>query len=403
MRLTRIGWASAVGAAAMGLIGRVFGLREWFVGSSATVVVIGLCAAWMAAHPLAIELVRSVTPRRVPAGGWCRVKLDLRTASMLGSGSIELTDRVGADQRARLRVPPVTRNHPTAVQYRLPLPRRGVVSIGPISITSEDPFGIWRRHRTPDSLVEVIVLPRVERLTLMAPTSGEEPDVGRQQRSLTTATDEISTLRDYQPGDDVRRVHWPTTARLGHPVVRQYDEPWQRRLTVVIDVNVDHHDAASFERAMSVAASVLESSTSSGQLARMVTTRGTDSGFVATSTEVVSLLDQLAAMAPSAGGSLDGVLRSLTASQAGGSLVTICGKLSDQGATILAAVATQFSRHVIVECHHGSLARGVTSTRTGAHIIFNDHGDLAPLWSDALLLGGRTGVRPVAHTVGRTP
>jgi len=383
----------------MGLVGRVFGLREWFVGSSALVIVIVLCAAYQALHPLNMDLVRSVAPRRVVAGGWCRVKLDLRATSVLGSGSVELTDTVGDDQRARLRIPPITTTNPVAVQYRLPLPRRGIVSIGPISISGEDPFGLWRRDRIVNSLVEVIVLPRIERLTAMAPTAGEEPDVGRQQRSLSTATDEISTLRDYQPGDDVRRVHWPSTARLGHPVVRQYDEPWQRRLTVVIDTNTDHHDPASFERAMSVAASVLESSTESGQLARLVTTRGTDSGFVATPSDVVALIDQLAAMAPSPGGALDIVLRSLTASQAGGSLVSVCGNLSARTTSILEAAAHQYSRHVIVECAHPSLPRSVAPTARGAHIVFSDHGEFAPLWSDALLFSTRarsSSVRPGA-------
>ena len=76
--------------------------------------------------------------------------------------------------------------------------------------------------------------------------------------SSSTVDEEFASLREYVSGDDFRRIHWPSTARLGTPVVRQFDVPWQRRTTVLVDLRAAAHDDRSFERAVTAAASVVE-------------------------------------------------------------------------------------------------------------------------------------------------
>ena len=68
--------------------------------------------------------------------------------------------------------------------------------------------------------------------------------------------DEFLTLREYEVGDDLRRVHWRSTARTGELMIRQDEARWRSRAAVVLDVRPGAHDAASFEVAVEAAASV---------------------------------------------------------------------------------------------------------------------------------------------------
>ena len=69
--------------------------------------------------------------------------------------------------------------------------------------------------------------------------------------------DEFVTLREYELGDDLRRVHWRSTARTGELMIRQDEARWRSRAAVVLDVQPGAHDAASFEVAVEAAASVV--------------------------------------------------------------------------------------------------------------------------------------------------
>ena len=69
--------------------------------------------------------------------------------------------------------------------------------------------------------------------------------------------DEFLTLREYELGDDLRRVHWRSTARTGELMIRQDEARWRSRAAVVLDVHPDGHDDESFEVAVEAAASVV--------------------------------------------------------------------------------------------------------------------------------------------------
>ncbi len=80
-------------------------------------------------------------------------------------------------------------------------------------------------------------------------------------------------------GDDLRRVHWPSTARRDELTVRQDERHQQGRTTVLLDVRRAVHTDVSFERAVSAAASLLVAATVRGDEVRLVATDGTDSGY----------------------------------------------------------------------------------------------------------------------------
>jgi uncharacterized protein (DUF58 family) len=385
MQLTRNGsWALGVAVISL-FVGRLLGLTEFFVLAAVCVSATAIAAIsvrWIEIH---LEIGREVRPRRVPAGGDCHVELRIRNRGSRATPVLTLEDPVGDGQRSRLRLAPLPTGEARTSGYRLPANRRGVLTIGPMSAVATDPLGLWRKVLTTKSTIDVIVLPRIHDLAPLPPAPGDEPDPGvHHLRTLATANEEFAALRDYRPGDDVRKVHWPSTARAGTPIVRHYDEPWQRRTTVVVDLRVGHHTTDSFERAVSAAASVVQLCADRHELVRLVTTSGHDTGFIGTDHEVSAAIDLLAAAMPSALGSLTGTMRALIQRRSGGALVTCTGPLGDNERSVLTSMGSLFGIHVAV-CTAGRVGTmaGVDGPTTQV-VAFVDDDDLERPWRDAV-------------------
>jgi uncharacterized protein (DUF58 family) len=226
-----------------------------------------------------------------------------------------------------------------------------VAHIGPLVVESTDPFGLVRITVAHTAVVDVIVLPRIHPLAGLPLVPGENPEAGEHRRRiLVNANDEFAALREYMPGDDVRRVHWPSTARLGTPLVRHHEHPWQRRTAVLLDDRRSRHDPESFERAVSAAASVLVAGHGRGELVRLVTTSGRDSGYTDDDAVVDHLLNELAAIDPSATGNLAGAVSRLTAYRVGGRLVSCVGDLPDAERASLSEASVASHQQVVVAC-----------------------------------------------------
>ena len=99
-------------------------------------------------------------------------------------------------------------------------------------------------------------------------------------------------------GDDLRRVHWPSSARHDELLVRQDELPWQGRTTVLLDVRKAAHSGDSLEVAVSAAASIVAATARRNDLVRLVTTDGTDSGFAPGSDHVEAIMEHLAVVPP---------------------------------------------------------------------------------------------------------
>jgi uncharacterized protein (DUF58 family) len=385
MRLTGVGWATLVGAAAMAAAGRILGLTEWYIAAGAIGVVTVLAATWLATRPSGLTVERAVTPRRVGAGDACQVELEISQRSVRASAVTAVDDAVDGNRRMRLLVPPVRAGHPVQTRYRMPTRERGLLRFGPIVMRTSDPFGVWERRVTTESHAEVVVLPRVVALRPIPPAPGEEPEVGRRDlQALQATTDEVSALREFRPGDDVRRVHWPTTARVGTPVVRQYDQPWQRRVTVQLDTDASRTGGAAFERAVTVAASVVASSAADGQLVRLVTPDGTDTDFVAAGTGVDAAMDLLAMVQPSTSGHAPMPLRALAEQFAGGTLVSVWAAIGTALEADLELFEARFAGAIRAVC--GSRPGPPTAPRRASRALLVHDGrhDLVTEWSAAV-------------------
>lgn len=285
------GWALAVGSAVAGAGGRALGLRELYVVAASGLALALGAVAWVWLRRFSVGARRLLLPTRLAVGDVCRVELDLTNDSRLHSPALGLADGPGGQYLLAPLAPAET----ARATYGIEATRRGVRPVGPLRLRLEDPFGLASRTVNALDPGSLIVHPRVDSV----PPPPEPPAstaLGGPRRPTISplAGEDFHALRPYEPGDDLRLVHWPTSARRDELVVRQDELPRIHQTTVAVDLRASVHDRNSLELAVSAAASVAVASARDDGLVRLVTTGGADSGSSGGEVHVESMLDLLA-------------------------------------------------------------------------------------------------------------
>ena len=299
---TRAGWIVVAGAVAAGAAGRALGAVELYVLAAIALVLVIAAVAWVRRPSPALDVRRHVRPVRPSRGAPARVELELVNRGRQRTPVLTLHDAVEGTVGARLVIAPLAPGAPQQLGYRLPTGRRGRLRIGPLTAVVVDPFGLARRRVVGIGDELVTILPTVEPLG-RAPAGGgqQEPLVGQSTRSIATSgIEDLATLRPYVVGDDLRRVHWPSSAHADDLLVRRDEERWQGHLTVLIDVDEGAMGPDAFEQAVSAAATLVHATSEAGDRVRLATTEGFDSAMVDARRAEGDLLEQLAYLAQSA-------------------------------------------------------------------------------------------------------
>jgi uncharacterized protein (DUF58 family) len=254
--------------------------------------------------------------------------------------------------RPRFVLPGLEPGERRAISYPVRSDVRGRYPIGPLTLTMTDPFGMGEHRRAFSVRDELVVTPTVVPLPAIN-LSGDWNGTGdTRPRAFSAAGEDDVTTREYRHGDDLRRVHWRSTARRGDLMVRREEQPWQSRATLVLDRRRSAHrgdgTTSTFEWAVSAIASLAVHLAGRGYSIRMVDGSPADrttgipwadghSGLPATDA-AGAVLDVLATVAP--GGSID-LSRAVGAAahgMAGGLLVAALGRLRRGDSTLLAGV-----------------------------------------------------------------
>jgi uncharacterized protein (DUF58 family) len=184
----------------------------------------------------------------------------------------------------------------------------------------------------------------VHRLASLPSTGGADPHAGLEHhRTLSRGGEDFYALRPYVIGDELRRVHWPSTARHDELLVRQDELPWQGRMTVIVDNTMGHLHEAGLDLAASVAASVLTAAHQRGNLVRLVFADGTDSGFMAGNAQLEALLELLAVVALDPEATLRGAIDRAATNVRRGAAVLISAELDTNGHVLLQRLQRTFS------------------------------------------------------------
>jgi uncharacterized protein (DUF58 family) len=284
---------------------------------------------------------RRLTPHRAPAGQEARVHLRVDNISRVPTGLLMLEDKVPyvLGPRPRFVLDRVEPHGYREVSYRVRSDLRGRYPLGPLQLRLTDPFGMCELTRSFSAADTLTVVPLVQPLVPVK-LAGEWSGYGdSRSRAVALAGDDDAVPREYRYGDDLRRVHWKSTAKYGELMVRREEQPQKARATVLLDTREIGHrgagPASSFEWAVSCAASVGHHLLERGYQTRLLTDTGVQvppavgAAHGSVSESIGLLLDELAVVRHSAGGGLnraEDVLR-----QGGeGLLVAIVGALDEE-------------------------------------------------------------------------
>lgn len=216
----------------------------------------------VAAARLRLSARRTVVPQRVQLGSPLVGRITLALESRLPVGIVMLEDEVPPElgERPRFTIDRAGVTWQRELDYPLIGRVRGRWHCGPLTVRTEDAFGLVRREQLFRATTEVLVTPQIVPLTSL-PTSGGTGSSGESQpqRIGLVGADDV-LIREYRHGDDVRRVHWRSTARRGDLMVRREEQAWDPAARIIVDSRAGAHAGAgvhsSLEWAVSAAASI---------------------------------------------------------------------------------------------------------------------------------------------------
>jgi len=230
--------------------------------------------------------------------------------------------------------------------YRLPTSRRGVFPIGPIEVTRSDPFGFAKATQRYTGEDEIWVYPRL--LPLHPLPSGVTRDLeGPSSDMAEEGTITFHRLREYVVGDDLRMVHWKSTAKMGRLVIRHNIDTSQPFTVVLLDTRPSVYSAETFEHAVDTAASVVQCTAASKSPVQLRTSSGERIGGSG-GTDPPLILDYLTALEPDAGGSLRHELLALGHERGGTAMVVVTGMLDVADLPAVSSLRRRFQRCIVL-------------------------------------------------------
>jgi uncharacterized protein (DUF58 family) len=256
-----LSWVSPLGWSILGLgvacwaVAAVADWDEWaMIGAGAMALVV--CCALLAVGRTRVRIDTEVDPLRVTVGEPATGRISVTNESRRGMLPLLVELPVGITA-ARFTLPPLGSGKAHEELFVVPTERRGVIAVGPASTVQGDPLGIVRRTLRWTDVTELFVHPRTISLENLG--AGLLRDLeGETTQEMSMSDLAFHALREYQPGDDRRYIHWRSSAKAGRLLVRQFLDTRRSHLTVLVDADPDKYAGGEedAETAISVAASV---------------------------------------------------------------------------------------------------------------------------------------------------
>jgi uncharacterized protein (DUF58 family) len=290
-----------------------------------------------------LGLARTVEPPQVSVGQVAHVDLQLSNEGRAPTGLLLVEEQVpyALGVRPRFVIDRMGPRWRRSVRYAVRSELRGRYTLGPMTVRVNDPFGLVAFVRSFQSSAHLVVTPEVVPLPAI-PLAGTYSGTGEHRpRSFAGGSAEDVTTREYRHGDDLRRVHWRSSAHAGELMVRREEQPWESRATLLIDNRRQVHrgtgTASSLEHAVTIAASIGSHLAQRGFEVDLVSASGhLVSHGRETRSDRTALLEALAVLQESPRTHFGS--EALTALTQGGLVIGVLGDLSENDLDVLARV-----------------------------------------------------------------
>jgi uncharacterized protein (DUF58 family) len=245
-------------AAGMGMIGLTYDAYAAYFMCSALIALVGVAFASSRLSGRVLEVRREVADR-VFANERFPVLLELtnrgRVPLFLVRALETLSPFLIPDQTPEFLVPALWPGETVQLSYRLRGQKRGAHSLGPLRVAVCDPFGLFARRVPLETPGEAVIFPRP------VPVGGEVVRMGAEPRPIASgerargseAGLEFYGIRDYAPGDELRRIHWPATAHHGRLTVIEFDRGSSENIGVVVDTRAGTDFGVGLETTLDLA------------------------------------------------------------------------------------------------------------------------------------------------------
>ncbi len=240
---TRATCLLAAGATAV-LCGLIFGEVDLVRAGILAAAVPVVSAVLVHRSRVRIANRRRVEPTHAEAGQAVTVHLTITNRALLRTSALMLEDALPdtISGHARFVVDPLLGHESRPVSYRIPALGRGRYRAGPLQMRLSDPFGLIDLTRSFTATSEFVVAPVVDRLPALEPPRSDDLGDNVGSRSVGTHGADDQSTREYRTGDDLRKIHWRSSARVGALMVRQEERPWQGHSTMLLDVRAAAHE-----------------------------------------------------------------------------------------------------------------------------------------------------------------
>lgn len=376
---TERGWAVMGAGVSLIVLWTLFGEIELGVTGILLVAAVIMAIGFVAMHRPHLGVARRIGASAIHEGEHAAVTLLITNHGGVVR-HLKITDEVGRLGTADFAIGTVPAGRSVTASYRVLCRPRGVYAIGPSILDITDPFGLASVSGTAGPADQLVVYPAVEKLE-------GHPLVRGRSQALHAARPEHSqrggedfyTLRAYQHGDDLRRVHWPSSARRDELMIRQLETPWQARALVVLDVRSSaYEDLASFEHAVSGAASVVRHLNAGGFDADLWA-----GGELTDASHYDASMRNLAMAEPSDGTDLPAAW--LKRSNGGGALVLVGGRPDHPLQSLQGMLAPSYPTTVLMSAATTTSSLVPTFQRAGVvTLITGPDQPWAPAWAKAM-------------------
>ncbi|MFK3670750.1 DUF58 domain-containing protein [Leifsonia aquatica] len=252
--VTPLGWSLGAVAVAALVLGYVFGWTEAVVAGWTAAALLVIATGYLAGR-IGFDVGLSLPSNRVVVGDRAPGEVVVRNPGRRRLSGVRIEVPVG-EGLAKFASPALAVGEEHSDVFVVPTTRRGIVPIGPVRTVRADPIGLLRREVVWADSLDLFVHPRTVAIPSMS--TGFVRDLeGAPTRDLTSSDIAFHALREYQPGDERRYIHWKSTAKTGSYMVRQFEETRRSHLLVALSLSAaDYASDEEFELAVSATGSL---------------------------------------------------------------------------------------------------------------------------------------------------